>query len=123
MCSLEDCTKDTPEMKPRKDKPNRDNEILWAKRARAEILKMIVNNDTFNNLEIKKDEVINILKDNKKLVKVKCLSMDKYGRVLVELYNNDEEELTFNKSFNSLLIEKNLAVSYDGGTKIAPWIL
>ena len=29
---------DTPEMKPRKDKPNRENEILWAKKARAEFL-------------------------------------------------------------------------------------
>ncbi len=114
---------DTPEIKPRKDKPNRDNEILWAKRARSELLKMIINNDCFNNLEIKKDEVINILKDNKKLVKVKCLEFDKYGRLLIELYNNDEEEIIFNKSFNSLLIEKNVAVAYDGGTKKAPWIL
>ena len=113
---------DTPEIKPRKDKPNRDNEILWAKRARSELLKMIINNDAFNNLEIKKDEVINVLKDNKKLVKVKCLEFDKYGRLLIELYNNDEE-IIFNKSFNSLLIEKNVAVAYDGGTKKAPWIL
>jgi IMP dehydrogenase len=43
---------------------------------------------------------------------------DKYGRLLVELYNTDED-----KSFNNILIEKNLAVSYDGGTKKAPWIL
>ena len=90
---------DTPEMKPLKSKPNRDNEILWAKKARAELLKMICNDDNFNNLEIKKDEVINILKDNKKLVNVKCLQMDKYGRVLVELYNIDETDISFNKSF------------------------
>ena len=83
---------------------------------------MICNNDSFNNLDIKKDEVIKILKDNKKLVKVKCLKFDLYGRVLVELYNNDEVELVFNKSFNGLLVEKNLAVCYDGVTKKAPWL-
>ena len=111
---------DTPEMKPLKTKPNRDNEILWAKRARAELLKMICDNSfvsSFDNLDIKKDEVIKILKQNKKLVTVKALQMDKYGRVLVELYNGDSE-----KSFNDILVEKNLAVKYDGGHK-APWVL
>ena len=111
---------DTPEMKPLKTKPNRDNEILWAKRARAELLKMICDTSfasSFDNLDIKKDEVIKILKQNKKLVTVKCLEFDKYGRVLVELYNGDSE-----KSFNDILVEKNLAVKYDGGHK-APWVL
>jgi endonuclease YncB( thermonuclease family) len=111
---------DTPEMKPRKDKPNRDNEILWAKKARAELLKMICENNlvsSFDNLDIKKDEVIKILGQNKKLVTVKCLEFDKYGRLLVELYNDIN-----NKSFNTILVEKNLAVNYDGGHKVSPWI-
>ncbi len=115
---------DTPEMKPLKSKPNRDNEILWAKKARSELLKMICDNNfhsNFDNLDIKKDEVINILKDNKQMVNVKCLEFDKYGRVLVELYNNDETDFSFNKSFNNILIEKNLAVAYDGKAKINPW--
>jgi endonuclease YncB( thermonuclease family) len=110
---------DTPEMKPKKDKVNRDNEIVWAKKARAELLRLICNNtDKFDNLDIKKDEVIKILQNNKRLLTVKCLEFDKYGRLLVELYNNPEET----KSFNNILVEKNLAVSYDGGTKVAPWI-
>ncbi len=108
---------DTPEMKPKKDKPNRDNEILWAKRARAELLKLICDVN-FDNLDIKKEEVIKALQNNKKLLTVKCLEFDKYGRLLVELYNNAGET----KSFNTILVEKNLAVSYDGGTKVAPWI-
>jgi endonuclease YncB( thermonuclease family) len=106
---------DTPEMKPHKDKPNRDAEILWAKKARAELLKMICDNtlaSTFDNLDIKKDDVIKTLEKNKKLVTVKCLEFDKYGRLLVELYNDNNE-----KSFNIQLVEKNLAVSYDGGHK------
>lgn len=113
---------DTPEMKPLKSKPNRDNEILWAKKARAELLKLICVNECFDNLDIKKTDVIKELQNNKKLVNVRTLEWDKYGRLLVELYNCDETDLTFNKSFNNILVEKNLAVAYGGGTKINPWL-
>lgn len=110
---------DTPEMKPRKDKPNRENEMLWAKKARAELLRLIcLDNSCFENLDIKKEDVLNTLQNNKRLITVKCLEFDKYGRLLVELFGDDK-----NKSFNNILVEKNLAVSYDGGKKIAPWIL
>jgi endonuclease YncB( thermonuclease family) len=112
---------DTPEIKPRKDKPNRDNEILWAKKARAELLRLICPNSTniFDNLDVKKDEIVNILQSNKRTITVKCLEFDKYGRLLVELYDNDKLE----KSYNNILVEKDFAVSYDGGKKVAPWIL
>lgn len=112
---------DTPEIKPRKDKPNRDNEILWAKKARAELLRLICpNNKTpFDNLDVKKDEINNILQSNKRTITVKCLEFDKYGRLLVDLYDNDKLE----KSYNTILIEKELAIGYDGGKKVAPWIL
>jgi hypothetical protein len=116
---------DTPEMKPRKDKPNREQEIVWAKKARAELLRLICEDNlssNFDNLDIKKDEVINILNKNKKIINVKCLQWDKYGRLLVELYNKDDD-INNAKSFNDILVEKNLAVKYDGGTKVAPWIL
>jgi endonuclease YncB( thermonuclease family) len=110
---------DTPEMKPRKDKPNRENEMIWAKKARGELLRLIcLNNSCFDNLDIKKEEVNNMLENNKRLIIVKCLEFDKYGRLLVELFGDDK-----NKSFNNILVEKNLAVNYDGGKKIAPWIL
>jgi hypothetical protein len=108
-------------MKPLKSKPNRDNEILWAKKARAELLKMMCDDSmssNFDNLDIKKEEAIKLLQTNKKLITVKCLEFDKYGRLLVELYNNDTDI----KSFNDILVEKELAVRYDGGTKKAPWI-
>jgi endonuclease YncB( thermonuclease family) len=107
---------DTPEIKPRKDKPNREAEIVWAKKARNELLSLVCNNK-IDNLEIKKEEIISMLQNNKNLVQVKCDQFDKYGRLLVELYNKDDT-----KSFNDILVEKQLAVNYDGGTKIAPWI-
>ena len=108
---------DTPEMKPLKSKPNRDNEIIWAKKARAELLKLICTDDKcFEDLNIKKDKIISSLEKNKRLVTVKCLEFDKYGRLLVELYGVDKD-----KSFNDVLVEKNMAVSYDGGKKVNPW--
>lgn len=108
---------DAPEMKPRKDKPNRDAEIILAKKARQELLKLIIpNNSAFDNTEIKKEDIFVELEKNKKLVIVKCLEFDKYGRLLVELFNQESIE-----SFNSVLIAKNLSVTYDGGKKINPW--
>jgi endonuclease YncB( thermonuclease family) len=112
---------DTPEMKPRKDKPNRDNEILWAKRARAELLKLICPSDdsVFDNLDIKKDEIITHLQNNKNLITVRCMEFDKYGRLLVELFSTNTTTTT--TSFNQILFEKNMAVGYDGGKKVNPW--
>jgi len=119
---------DTPEMKPRKDKPNRDNEIIWAKKARAELLRLICQSPqstVFDNLYIKKEEIINELQNNKNLVTVKCLEFDKYGRLLVELFpvavESSSSSSSSSKSFNQILIDKNLAISYDGGKKINPW--
>ena len=107
---------DTPEMKPRKAKQNRDNEIVWAKKARGELLRLICQNNAFENLDIKKEEIIHELEKNKNLITVKCLEFDKYGRLLVELY----ADLQTN-SFNKILVNKNLAVIYDGGKKINHW--
>jgi endonuclease YncB( thermonuclease family) len=50
------------------------------------------------------------LKKNKKLIHVECYKFDKYGRLLVVLFNN-------NKSINDTLIKEGFAKKYDGGTK------
>jgi endonuclease YncB( thermonuclease family) len=108
---------DAPEMKPRKDKQNRDAEIVLAKKARAELLKLLLpGNLAVDNLDIKKEDIVAELEKNRKLITVKCLEFDKYGRLLVELFGDSNTE-----SFNKVLIEKNLSVSYDGGKKINPW--
>ena len=104
---------DTPELKPRKDNPNRDNIILQAKKARAELLKMVCGNIiALDNLNITKDEINNILANNTKLVIVKCMEFDKYGRILVDIYNNIDDI-----SLNMKLVNMGLAVLYDGGHK------
>ncbi len=45
-----------------------------------------------------------------KVIKVKCLDFDKYGRLLVELFMGEE-------SINNWLIENEYAKKYDGGKK------
>jgi endonuclease YncB( thermonuclease family) len=45
-----------------------------------------------------------------KVVKVKCGEFDKYGRLLTEIYFEDE-------NINQWLIDSNYAFEYDGGTK------
>jgi len=111
------CGIDTPEIKPSLTKPNREKEIVMAKTARNELLKLIcLNNKCLENINITKKKIETTLKENKNLVTVKCLEFDKYGRLLVELYGTNQT-----KSFNKILVDKNLAVEYDGGTKINPW--
>ena len=47
-----------------------------------------------------------------KIIAVYCLDFDKYGRLLGEIYIEDNE-----MSISNQLIEKGYAKSYDGGTK------
>jgi len=79
---------DTPEIKPRKDIPDRDNHIAKAKEAKEFLSNQILN----------------------KIINVKFMSNDKYGRPLANLYQN-------NININELMIEKGYAKKYDGGTK------
>ena len=50
-----------------------------------------------------------------KIIMVKCLEFDKYGRLLVEIYEIKEDNTKDNIS--DWLINKNYAYEYSGGTK------
>ena len=82
---------DTPEMKPLKSKPNREEEIKKAKEAKEVVEKMILG----------------------KYIKLNVTGLDKYGRYLVSVNCPDT-----GKPISDILIAKKLAYSYDGGTKI-----
>lgn len=79
---------DTPEMKPRKDLPNREEHITKAKEAKDFLSNLILG----------------------KIITVKFLQNDKYGRPLANIYIDSI-------CINSLMIEKGYAKKYDGGTK------
>jgi len=51
--------------------------------------------------------------DEKLLVTLKNINTEKYGRILADVYLDDMH-------LNKVMLEKRLAVPYDGGTKISP---
>lgn len=84
---------DTPEMRPSKSKPNRDEEIIAAKAAK-EYLKGLVMNEN-------------------QLVYIKCGKFDKYGRLLGTLYIKKNDLI----SVNQMMIDNKHGYPYHGGTK------
>lgn len=105
---------DTPEMKPRKNKENRKEEIRKAKDARNYLLELITGIEFDNTKKYMRKQINQILKDNHKLVKIKCGKFDKYGRLLVEVFDIKSQS---GGSFNQNLIDKGHAYAYYGGTK------
>ena len=79
---------DTPELKPLKNIPNREEHINKAIKAKNFLLNLIEN----------------------KVVKVEFSANDKYGRPLSTIFYN-------NQNINNLMIEKGFAKNYDGGSK------
>ena len=61
--------------------------------------------------QIAKQKVSDLLMGN--TVQFKNVSMEKYGRLLADVYYN-------NKSVNEWLLDNHLAIKYDGGTKQPP---
>jgi len=59
---------------------------------------------------IAKNYLSNMILD--KIIKVKVLKFDKYGRLLVELYNPDT-----NENINDMMVSSGYANEYNGGTK------
>jgi endonuclease YncB( thermonuclease family) len=83
---------DSPEMRPLKSIENRD-----------EIKRLAV---------IAKERFIELLNQDQTIT-VDCKEFDKYGRVLVTIYNKTNG----NKSLNQIMIDENHGYEYYGGTK------
>lgn len=79
---------DTPELKPPLNTPNRKKIIESALKSKNKLSELIEN----------------------KIITVKCDGADKYGRLLITIFHKDI-------NINEYMIEKKLAVKYDGGTK------
>lgn len=84
---------DCPEMKPSLKQPNREKEIESAKRAKERFIEL---------LERGPDG----------LIEVECLDFDKYGRILVNVFNGVDSD-----SLNTIMIREGHGLSYNGGTK------
>ena len=100
---------DSPEMKPSKDLPNREEHIEKAIIARNYLINRItdLNLDTtsYSKAQIKEQFIT-----NRKLVKMECNGLDKYGRLLGVFYVDGI-------NINDEMISKKHGYPYNGGTK------
>jgi endonuclease YncB( thermonuclease family) len=101
---------DTPEMKPPLSKPNREIEIKNAYKCRNRLIQLCTNNTIDIDSDVKKVS----LDTNTKIVYVECLEFDKYGRLLVNIYEKDTPK---SLSYNDILVNEGFAKKYNGGTK------
>ena len=99
---------DSPEIKPPKNDKNRYKIKERAIESRNYLISRITDLGNVNN--ISKEEIKNLIKHNKKIIKLKCYGWDKYGRLLGEFFVDG-------KNINQEMIDKNYGYSYDGGTK------
>lgn len=104
---------DTPEMKPPISKENRNVEIANAHKCRNRLLQLVTDCSCSIETVIPKKECVKLLDGNTKIIKVECFEFDKYGRLLVALFpeNNSTE------TANQILVTEKYAKLYDGGTK------
>lgn len=82
---------DSPEMRPLKSLPNRDEEIRKAKLAKERLTELVTKMP---------------------YVTIHCGKFDKYGRILANIYNGVDE-----KSVNDIMVEEGHGYEYFGGTK------
>jgi len=105
---------DAPEICPKniKDINKRNEEIDSAIKSRNFLIEQVTNLP-ITNIKMTKIEIKKLCADSTKLIWVKCLDFDKYGRLLVELYDFIDSKI----SINQLMIDKKYVINYDGGTK------
>ena len=101
---------DSPEIRPSLSNKDRLLEKKASKIARNRLIQLVTNCEIELNKEYKKKELKKLLKTNKKLLNIKLMEGDKYGRVLINIYDKDI-------FINDLLIKEGFAYKYVGGTK------
>ena len=66
------------------------------------------------DIDLNKKSIKTELNNNCYLVYIKCYDFDKYGRVLGDIYKDENSD----ESFSSILIKEKLAYVYGGKTKL-----
>ncbi len=83
-----------------------------AQKARIRLIELITNNS--HNNTISKKDTKSLFEDSVFIVWVKCYEFDKYGRLLADIFVDQDCE----KSFSQILNEEHLAYTYHGDTKL-----
>ena len=103
---------DTCEIKSKNEK-NKE----FACFARSRLISLITDKDTSETSLLKDRRMINnFLNKNVYCVWIECLDFDKYGRLLANIYKN--ENTSSCESFSSILLKEKLAYTYTGETKL-----
>jgi endonuclease YncB( thermonuclease family) len=84
---------DSPEMKPLLSNVNREAEKVLAHKAKDRFIELLTKHSSKN-------------------IFIKCHEFDKYGRLLVEIWNNTDKE-----SINTIMVNEGYGKPYTGGTK------
>lgn len=82
--------------------------------ARNFVIKMATQIELDTHSKYTRNGIIKLLNQKVYLVYIKCKTMDKYGRVLAELYSTDDLE----RSINQKILNLDMAYEYHGGTKL-----
>jgi endonuclease YncB( thermonuclease family) len=90
---------DTCEIKPSLKDPLRDDKKKRALEAKQRLWFLCTNTTDFKS-------------NHKTLIKIKCHEFDKYGRILITAFRENEE-----LSINQQMINEGHGYAYDGGTK------
>eukprot|EP00798_Chlamydomonas_sp_ICE-L_P004019 gene4019-14098_t len=107
----------TPELKPPKSMPNREEEVAKAKEAQAALSVIIMNKVvTVNACKVSKAKeaqaALSVIIMNN-LVTVKFFKAEKYGRQLVQIWNETAlGDFTKEKSVNQEMVARGLAVVF-----------
>jgi len=95
---------DSPEIKPSLNIENREEIIKKAKEAKNRLWQLTTKTEENKN--------------HKNLIKIECGDFDKYGRLLITAYEEENEDYDFEKSINKKMIDEGYGYSYYGGKKI-----
>lgn len=82
-----------------------------ALKARERVFELVCKNKCIENT---RSYIQKYLKDNTVICWAKCSKFDKYGRLLADIY----EDNNASTSVSYVLLEEDLAYAYDGGTKV-----
>ena len=99
---------DTPEIRTKNFK-----EKELAIKAKNRLIELVTENEKSNE------------KGNNKLIYIKCMKNDKYGRPMIFLFQEEQENdsgYTLENSINDILVKEKLAKYYNGGRK-EPWFV
>ena len=97
-----------PEIYPRLSEPNREDIMRKAVISRNRLIELVTDCKLNNHHEYTKNDIKDILKNNKKIIYMSLLGFGKYGRVLGKFYLDKKKK----QCVNDMMIKDGYAIEY-----------